>query len=78
MGSARPTSREQLLTPVRVMGYQKKYFICDGLRRGTITVSEAMEAHRMSREELLGWYERYQKHGMDGLRRVNRDRRRTR
>jgi hypothetical protein len=75
MNYAPPTSRDTLLRPVKVMGYMNKYFICDGIRRGTITVSEAMSAHSLSSEELLDWCERYKRAGIDGFRRMNRSRR---
>lgn len=78
MNYAPPTSRDTLLRPVKVMGYMNKYFICDGIRRGTITFAEAMAAHSLSTEELLDWSERYKRAGIDGFRKVNRRRRRRR
>jgi hypothetical protein len=74
---APPTSRDTLLRPVKIMTFMNKFWICDGIRRGTITIQEAMAAHEMSSDEIFDWMSRYKRAGIDGFRRMNRNRRRS-
>lgn len=68
-------SRERLLTPVKVMTAERKFWICDGLRRKTIGRLETIAAHQLSDEELRRWLEIFDRFGLDGLRKINRRKR---
>lgn len=68
-------SPAKLLTPVRVMTAERKFWICDALRRNRITRAQVMAAHDMSGAELDRWMELYNRDGLEGLRSINRRKR---
>jgi Protein of unknown function (DUF1153) len=70
-----PVTRAALLAPVERWTAFAKFWLCDGLRRETITFDEAKVAHGLSEDELQRWYQLYTSHGLAGLRRINRSRR---
>ncbi len=66
-----PVTREDLLAPQRCWTALTKFWLCDGLRRGTITVAEACHAHALSNEEIVRWYNIFSRDGLGGLRKIN-------
>jgi hypothetical protein len=72
-----PITRAQLLAPVDRWTALAKFWLCDGIRRGTITFDDAMVAHSLGSDELQRWYQVYAVHGLAGLRKINRTRRPT-
>lgn len=70
--------RQRLLRVPRAYGYLEKFLICEGVARGTITLAEAMIAHSLSTEEWLRWYNLYKREGLEGFRKINRQKGRRR
>lgn len=70
--------RRRLLRVPRAYGYLEKFAICEGVARGTTTLTEAMEAHRLSVEEWTRWYDIYKRDGLEGFRNINRQKARRR
>lgn len=67
--------RKRLLAPVKHWTVMAKFFLCDGLRRGIITIPEAAEAHSLSIDELTAWYARFSTgDGVNPLRKINKRR----
>jgi hypothetical protein len=71
------TTRTELLAPVSRWTWLAKFWLCDGIRRGTISVAEAKRSHALTDEELNRWYSLFQDKGGDGLRNINKNRRRA-
>jgi hypothetical protein len=65
------STRAELLAPVKRWNFLAKFWLCDGIRRGVITIDEAKRAHELTDEELNRWYALYLKKGADGLRNIN-------
>jgi len=70
-----PTTRAELLAPIERWTAFAKFWLCDGIRRGTITFDDAKIAHGLGDNELHRWYQLYASHGLEGLRKINRTRR---
>lgn len=68
------TTREELLSPIRRWNFLAKFWLCEGIHRGVITIEEAKAAHDLTDEELTRWYSLYKAKGADGLRRINKSR----
>ncbi len=68
-------SRKRLLVPVKVMTAERKFWLCDALRRGRVSRDEVMAAHEISNQEMDRWIELFEKDGVEGLRSVNRRKR---
>lgn len=67
-----PTTRRELLTPIRQRWtWLHKFWICHGIQHGVITMDEAMRVHKISNEEVVGWYHTYTTDGAHGFRRQN-------
>jgi hypothetical protein len=66
-----PVAHDELLKPVRYWTVSAEFWLCDGLRRGTITVAEACAAHALSSEEIVRWYNIFSRDGLAGLRKIN-------
>jgi hypothetical protein len=69
-----PVTHDELLQPVRYWTALSKFWLCDGLRRGTITIPEAKAAHDLSLEEIVTWFNLFSSKGLNGLRNINRSR----
>jgi Protein of unknown function (DUF1153) len=69
-----PVTRADLLAPVERWTVLAKFWLCDGIRRGTITFDDAKAVHDVSDIELQRWYQLYESDGVDGLRRINKTR----
>jgi hypothetical protein len=69
-------TREELLAPISRWPWQTKFWVCEGIRHGIITASEAKAAHGITDEEFSRWYGLYERHGATGLKKINRNHRR--
>ena len=69
-----PVTHDELLQPVRYWTALAKFWLCDGLRRGTITISEAAAAHDLSADEIVTWFNLYASQGLTGLRNIHKTR----
>lgn len=70
MSGAR-TTKAELLAPVARWNFLAKFWLCEGIGRGIITVAEAKLVHEITDEELNRWYALYKEKGADGLRKIN-------
>lgn len=71
------TTKAELLAPVHRWTFLAKFWLCEGIGRGIITVADAKRAHELTDEELNRWYDLYKQKGADGLRKINKARRRA-
>lgn len=69
-------TRDELLRPVTRWTTLTKFWICDGIRRGTITAAEACSAHQISGAEMMRWYTAFTDDGFIGLRKISNSSRR--
>jgi Protein of unknown function (DUF1153) len=72
-----PVTHDELLQPIRCWTALAKFWLCDGLRRGTITITEARDAHDLSIEEILAWFNLFAADGLNGLRNIHKSRSRV-
>lgn len=68
------TTRAELLALISRWTWLAKFWLCDGIRRGTISVAEAKSAHHLTDEELNRWYSLFKDRGADGLRKIQKNR----